>query len=92
MLAVTSVNGCQHCARFHGALARISGVEVEEITQLMKMEIGKCVNAYERPALQFAQEYAQTERSPSTENILELKRFYGDVISDDIMLYIRIYA
>jgi AhpD family alkylhydroperoxidase len=90
MLAVTAVNGCQHCARFHGALAHISGVEAEEITQLLKMEIGKCVNTYERPALQFAQEYAQTERNPSTENILELKRFYGDVIADDIMLYIRL--
>lgn len=90
MLAVTSVNGCQHCARFHGALAHISGVEAEEIAQLMQMEIGKCVNAYERPALQFAQEYAQTERNPSSENILELKRFYGVVIADDIMLYIRL--
>jgi AhpD family alkylhydroperoxidase len=90
MLAVTAVNGCQHCARFHGALAQMSGVEAEEVAQLLQMEIGMQVSAYERPALQFAQEYAQTERNPSPENLLELKRFYGDVIAIDIMLYIRI--
>ncbi|PKN39308.1 MAG: hypothetical protein CVU62_03695 [Deltaproteobacteria bacterium HGW-Deltaproteobacteria-2] len=90
MLAVTAVNGCQHCARFHGALAQMSGVEAGEVTQLLQMEIGTQVSAYERPALQFAQEYAQTERNPSSENLLELKRFYGDVIANDIMLYIRI--
>lgn len=89
MLAVTAVNGCRHCARFHGALARMSGVEAGEVAQLLQMEIGKQVSAYERPALQFAQEYAQMERNPSSENLLELKRFYGDVIASDIMLYIR---
>lgn len=90
MLAVTAVNGCLHCARFHGALAQMSGVEAGEVTQLLQMEISTQVSAYERPALQFAQEYAQTERNPSSENLLELKRFYGDVIANDIMLYIRI--
>ena len=89
MLAVTAVNGCQHCARFHGALAQLSGVEAEEVANLMQMEIGKQVGAYERPALQFAQEYAETERNPSPENLLELNNFYGDAIADDIMLYIR---
>ncbi|MCX5850084.1 MAG: carboxymuconolactone decarboxylase family protein [Deltaproteobacteria bacterium] len=89
MLAVTAVNGCRHCARFHGALAQLSGVEAEEVAHLLQMEIGAQVSAYERPALQFAQEYAQTERNPSSENLLELKRFYGDAIAGDIMLYIR---
>ena len=89
MLAVTAVNGCQHCARFHGALAHLSGVEAEEVANLMQMEIGKQVSAYERPALQFAQEYAETERNPSSENIVGFKNFYGDAIADDIMLYIR---
>jgi AhpD family alkylhydroperoxidase len=89
MLAVTAVNGCQHCARFHGALAQISGVEADEIAQLMQMEIGREVNSYERPALQFAQEYAQTERNPSAGNLLEIRRFYGDDIFKDIMIYIR---
>lgn len=89
MLAVTAVNGCSHCARFHGALARISGVEAEEVQKLLQMEIGKNVSDYERPALQFAQEYAQTERNPSAENLLELKRFYGDAIVEDIFLYLR---
>lgn len=89
MLAVTAVNGCKHCARFHGALAQISGVEAQEVKQLLEMEIGQEVSAYERPALQFAQEYAQTERNPSTANFLELKRVYGETIARDIMLYIR---
>jgi AhpD family alkylhydroperoxidase len=89
MLAVTAVNGCQHCARFHGALAQLSGVDAEEVAQLLKMEIGKNVGAYEMPALRFAQEYAQTDRNPSNENLLEIKRFYGDAVAGDIMLYIR---
>jgi AhpD family alkylhydroperoxidase len=89
MLAVTAVNGCQHCARFHGALAQLSGVEAEEVAQLLQMEIGRNVSSYERPALQFAQEYAQTERHPSAGNLLEFKRFYGNDIVNDIMIYIR---
>jgi AhpD family alkylhydroperoxidase len=89
MLAVTAVNRCQHCARFHGALAQISGVEAEEIAGLLQMEIGRDVSSYERPALQFAQEYAQTERNPSAGNLVELKRFYDDDIVKDIMIYIR---
>jgi len=51
MLAVTAVNGCRHCARFHGALAQISGVEAEEVAQILQMEIGTQVSTYERPAL-----------------------------------------
>lgn len=89
MLAVTAVNGCQHCARFHGALAQISGVEAEEVAGLLQMEIGRHVSNFERPALQFAQEYAQTERNPSAGNFQELKRFYGEDIVNDIMIYIR---
>jgi len=89
MLTVTAVNGCQHCARFHGALAQLSGVEAEEVARLLQMEIGRDINSYERPALQFAQEFAQTERNPSAGNLLEIKRFYSDDIFKDIMIYIR---
>lgn len=89
MLAVTAVNGCKHCARFHGTLAQISGIEAEEIARLLQMEIGRDVSSYERPALQFAQEYAETERNPSAGNLLETKRFYGEAVFNDIMIYIR---
>ncbi|HQP30152.1 MAG TPA: carboxymuconolactone decarboxylase family protein [Deltaproteobacteria bacterium] len=89
MLAVTAVHDCRHCARFHGALARLSGVEAEEIKGLLRMEIGAQVDDYERPALQFAQEYAQTEDRPSKENLQELKRFYGEAATRDILLYLR---
>lgn len=89
MLAVTAVNDCKHCARFHGALAKMSGVEAEEIKSLLRMEIGAQVSDYERPALQFAQEYAQTEGQPAQANLLELKRFYGQAIARDILLYLR---
>lgn len=89
MLAVTAVNDCKHCARFHGALAQLSGVEAEEINGLLRMEIGKQVNDNERPVLQFAQEYAQTEGRPAQSNLQELKRFYGEAIARDIVLYLR---
>ncbi len=89
MLAVTAVNDCKHCARFHGALARLSGVEAEEIKGLLRMEIGAQVDDYERPALQFAQEYAQTGGRPAGENLQEFKRFYGEAATRDILLYLR---
>ncbi|MEN6475984.1 MAG: carboxymuconolactone decarboxylase family protein [Syntrophaceae bacterium] len=89
MLAVTAVNDCKHCARFHGALAQLSGVEAEEIKGLLQMEIGAQVNDNERPVLQFAQEYAQTEGKPTQANLQELKRFYGEAATRDILLYIR---
>jgi len=89
MLAVTAVNDCKHCARFHGALAQLSGVEAEEIKGLLQMEIGTQVNDNERPVLQFAQEYAQTDGQPAQSNLQELKRFYGEAIARDIVLYLR---
>jgi AhpD family alkylhydroperoxidase len=89
MLAVTAVNDCKHCARFHGALAQLSGVEAEEIKALLQMEIGAQVSDYERPALQFAQEYAQTEGLPAQANLQELERFYGNAVARDIVLYLR---
>lgn len=92
MLAVTAVNDCRHCARIHGALAQLSGVEAEEVARLLQNEIGTQVDAYERPALQFAQEYAQTEGQPSSANLQALREFYGEAIARDILLYLRLIS
>ena len=89
MLSVTAVNDCTHCSRFHSTLARVSGVEQEEISKIMSMDIDRDVDAYETTALTYAQHYAETERNPTPEALGNLFAYYGEEKASDISLIIR---
>ncbi|RLA05630.1 MAG: carboxymuconolactone decarboxylase family protein [Gammaproteobacteria bacterium] len=89
MLSVTAVNDCRHCARFHSTLALMSGVEEEQVKDLLAMEIKKNVAEDELLALAFAQHYAETERNPDPVRVKELYEFYGKAKTYDIILYLR---
>ena len=90
MLAVTAVNDCVHCARFHTSLALLNGVERDEVRALLAQEINQDVDDYEAVALNFAQHYAESERHPDPEILREFYETYGKETADDIMLYIRL--
>ncbi|WP_331456999.1 carboxymuconolactone decarboxylase family protein, partial [Haloferax profundi] len=89
MLAVTAVNECQYCTRFHTDLALDVGVESEVISDILESDIGAAVGADERPALVFAQRYAETDESPGEEAITELVAEYGPQTAADILAFIR---
>jgi AhpD family alkylhydroperoxidase len=89
MLVITAVNGCRYCAWFHAKRALASGLDKDEIRQLLDLQFHADALEYEIPALLYAQNYAETDRNPDEELSARLFEFYGDTTAGDIILYIR---
>ncbi|WP_254522478.1 carboxymuconolactone decarboxylase family protein [Natrinema caseinilyticum] len=89
MLAVTAVNECQYCTRYHTDLARETGVDRETIAQILENDVGSAVDDGELPALQFAQRYAETDENPGPDALAALRDEYGRDTAADILAFIR---
>jgi AhpD family alkylhydroperoxidase len=89
MLAVTAVNECRYCTRYHTDLAQETGVDRETITSILENDVDSAVDDDERPALLFAQRYAETNENPGREAVAELQRTYGEDMAGDIQAFIR---
>jgi len=89
MLAVTAVNECQYCTRYHTDLARETGVDRETITSILENDVDSAVDDDERLALLFAQRYAETNEDPGRDAVAELQRTYGEETAGDIRAFIR---
>ena len=88
MMAVTSVNECRYCARFHAKLALQEGIPPAEIQQILGGEIDGCVEE-EAVALAFAQHWAETAGHPDPEAERRFREFYGPQVSADILNWMR---
>ena len=89
MLAVTSVNECQYCSRFHTDLARDVGVDEATIASILERDIDTAVEDDELPALVFAQQYAEADESPGQEAHDALVDAYGSETAVDILAFVR---
>ncbi|RMD52136.1 MAG: hypothetical protein D6828_06195, partial [Nitrospirae bacterium] len=90
MLAVSAVNGCSYCSWLHAKLALLMGeMDIREIENILKTEIGEDVNDYEVMGLAYAQHYAVTDRRPDPEAKELFYEFYGKEIADHITRYIE---
>jgi AhpD family alkylhydroperoxidase len=89
MLAVTQVNECRFCSRFHSRLALTEGVSPEEIGALLQGETGACPSA-EVTALLYARHWADTEGNTDPEARAVLVATYGQPVADDMELVLRI--
>lgn len=89
MLAVTAVNECQYCTRYHTDLAQETGVNQETITSILENDVESAVDDDERLALLFAQRYAETNENPGREAVAELQRTFGEETAGDIQAFIR---
>jgi AhpD family alkylhydroperoxidase len=89
MLAVTAVNECQYCTRYHTDLAAETGVNEETITSILENDVESAVDDDERLALLFGQRYAETNENPGREAVTELRRAYGEETASDIQAFIR---
>ncbi|HPO12735.1 MAG TPA: carboxymuconolactone decarboxylase family protein [Candidatus Hydrogenedentes bacterium] len=76
MLAVTEVNNCRFCARAHTRMALEAGVEAEEIRKLLEGQMESIPEA-ERPAVLYAQHWAETCGQPDPEAVQSLGEKYG---------------
>ncbi|MFA9415151.1 carboxymuconolactone decarboxylase family protein [Natrinema sp. HArc-T2] len=89
MLAVTAVNECQYCTRYHTDLARETGMDQETITKLLESDIGSAVDDDEQPALVFAQQYAETDENPGRDARNALRETYGRETAADVLAFVR---
>jgi AhpD family alkylhydroperoxidase len=88
MMAVTAVNGCRYCARFHTGLALREGVPAEEIERILSAELGTFPEE-EAVALAFAQHWAETAGQPDPVAERRFREYYGPQISDDLLHWMR---
>ncbi|MFC4543823.1 carboxymuconolactone decarboxylase family protein [Halosolutus amylolyticus] len=89
MLAVTAVNDCQYCTRYHTDLARETGVDGETIARILENDVDAAVDDTELPALLFAQQYAETDEKPGREAVMALRDAYGRETAADVLAFVR---
>jgi AhpD family alkylhydroperoxidase len=87
-MAVTAVNGCRYCARFHSRLALQEGVPPDEIARILSLDLSD-FSPEEAVALAFAQHWAETEGQPDAEAERRLYETYGPQRSADILNWMR---
>ena len=90
MTVVTAVNGCTYCTWFHTKQAVASGITEAEVTNMLNLQFKSDASTFEVPALLYAQHFAETDRNPNSEMTKMLIDFYGDALSKQINLIIRI--
>ena len=89
MLAVTAVNECQYCTRYHSDLALETGVDEGTVRQILEGDVGTAVDDDELPALVFAQRYAEAAEDPDREAIADLRAAYGTETAADVLAFVR---
>jgi len=89
MLAVTEVNQCRYCAYYHARQALVEGLSEDELQALTE---GQFDNSpiEERPALLYAQHWAEADGSPDEEARARIVELYGSEIADAIDLALRV--
>lgn len=88
MLATTAVNECRYCTRFHTVRARQVDVDSEVIDAILRRDVG-VVEAEERPALVFAERYAEAAAAPDESAVEALEAAYGPEMAGDVQAYVR---
>ncbi len=88
MMAVTAVNGCRYCARYHTRLALREGVPPDEIARILSVEVGDFPEE-EAVALAFAQHWAEMGGQSDPEAERRFREYYGPQVSADILNWMR---
>ena len=89
MMIVTAVNGCTYCTWFHAKVAVSSGMNSEEIKNMLDLQFRTDASDFELQGLLYAQHYAETNRHPEKEMTDRLYAYYGETTASHIRLIIR---
>jgi alkylhydroperoxidase AhpD family core domain len=89
MLAVTEVNGCAVCSYAHAKMALEAGLTEKEINAMLS-GMNEDVPAEERPAVLFAQHYAETKGRPSQLSLDKMEKLYGKQKTDAVLCAIQV--
>jgi AhpD family alkylhydroperoxidase len=89
MLAVTQVNDCRFCARFHTKAALEEGISREEIDDILKGAFEDCP-ADQLVGVLYAEHCAETMGGPDAEVRDKLVAAYGQDMANDIDIVLRV--
>jgi AhpD family alkylhydroperoxidase len=89
MLSTTAINECQYCTRFHTSLAREAGIDQATIDQILESDVEAAVDDAERPALVFAQRYAEADGNPGPDARAALREAYDPKTAADIRAFVH---
>jgi len=89
MLAVTEVNQCRHCSYYHARQALAEGLTQDEITALSEGEFDNSP-AQERPALLYAQHWAEANGAPDPAARARIAELYGPQTANAIDLALTV--
>ena len=89
MIAVTAVNGCRYCSYFHAKEALKTGIEPQEIRELLGGNVSNCPDD-ETVAVMYAQHWAESNTHPTPEAVEKLQQTYGADRADAIHLVLRL--
>ena len=88
MLAVVSVYGCRFCSWAHTREALRSGIEPEEVTQLLCGVMDSCP-LEEATAVLYALHWADSDARPDPDVVAGLEQTYGPEKAEEIHLILR---
>jgi AhpD family alkylhydroperoxidase len=89
MLAVTAVNECRYCTRYHTSMAQETGIDQSTIDLILESDIDTAVDETEKAALVFAQRYAEANGDPPSVALSELRAAYGSETARDVQAFVR---
>ena len=89
MMAVTAVNGCRYCSYYHAKEALKTGVEPEEIRELLSGSIRNSPED-EVVALMYAQHWAESNTHPDPQAVDKLLETYGTEKTEAIHLVLQL--
>ena len=89
MLAVTRVNECRFCARYHSKLALSEGVPCGEVDGILRGVFQDCPGD-ELTGVLYAEHWAETSGVPDPEVRDRLVAAYGQDAADDIDIVLRV--
>lgn len=89
MLAVTQVNDCRYCARFHTKAALAEGISREEVNAILEGAFKDCPSDQLAGVL-YAEHWAEMLGAPDAEVRDKLIAAYGQDMANDIDIILRI--
>lgn len=90
MLAVVSVYGCRYCSWAHTREALRSGIEPEEVTQLLCGVVDSCPQE-QATAVLYALHWADSDARPDPDAVARLEQTYGPEKAEAIHLMLRMH-
>jgi AhpD family alkylhydroperoxidase len=89
MTVTSAVNVCTYCTWFHAKQALASGINEEEVKNMLNLQFQAGASEFELTALLYAQHYAEANRNPDAEMTKKFFDYYGEKTAKHIFVLMR---